>query len=92
MAIAATIKVDSGGCHVNDGRGGGRSRRGQLTRKHPCKPGTLLLMVATKVLATSVTDKTADMLAAAVAMFAWLPSGGSNGSGGWGVWGYGGLA
>ena len=91
--MTATVKVDSGGCHVNGGRGGGHFRRGQPTRQHPFPPGTLS-PTAAKVLATSVPDETAAVLAAAVAMSASLPSGcsGGGGGGGGGGMGCGGLA
>ena len=88
--MTATVKVEGGDYHVNSGRGGGRSQRGQPTRQHPCLSGTLSPTAAAKVLAMSVTDETAAMLAAAVATSARLPSGGSNdggSGGGWGGWG-----
>ena len=46
QAKRATAKVDSSGCHVNSGCGGGRSRRGRPTRQHPCLSGTLSPMAA----------------------------------------------
>ena len=92
--MTQTMKVDSGGYHDNSGRGGGRSQRRQLTRQHPFPPGTLSPTATAKALATSVTDETASMPAAAVAMSARLPSDGSDGGSGggdWGGWGCNGL-
>ena len=88
--MTVTVKVDSGGCHVNGGRGGGYFRRGQLTRQYPCPPGTLSPTAAAKVLATAVTGETTATPATAVAMSAQLPSGGIKGEG-CGGWGYGGF-
>ena len=89
--MTATVKVDSGGCHVNGGRGGGHFRRGQPTRQHPFPPGTLSPTAATKVLATASTDETTATPVTAGAMSAQLPADGSDGEG-CGGWGCSGLA